>query len=271
MSVFFDQSRPDVVTVLLIVALGAVAFLTVRAAARVAVRHLLDREADQGTAADLAVAELEKRVRTVQLLAVRVAGAVIGIVAVLMVLGEFNIDIGPALAGLGVFGLAIGLGTQAIIRDWVGGIIILVENQYSRGDYVELAGVAGTVEYISLRRTVLRDENGTVHSVPHGEIRVASNQTKLWSGVSFEVQVAAPERVDEVREAIDRVGGELKDDPEWGPMIVDAPRVDRIAGIGDKGVRLLVLGSVRTKTQWKVAGELRRRIVTAVGTDGITV
>ena len=270
-SVWLDQDRPDVLTVLLIAALAGVAFIAVRAATRVAVRHLLDREADQGTAADLAAAELEKRVRTVQLLAVRIAGAVILIVALLMVFGEFNLDIGPALAGLGVFGLAVGLGTQTLIRDWVGGIIILVENQYSRGDFVELAGVQGTVEYISLRRTVLRGQDGTVHSIPHGEIRVASNQTKLWSGVSFEVQVASAERVPEVTETIDRLGQELKVDPQWGPMIVEPPRVDRIGGIGDKGVRLLVLGSVRTKAQWKVAGELRRRIVGALGTDGITL
>lgn len=236
-----------------------------------AVRHLLHREADHGPAADLAVGELEKRVHTVQSLAVRSSGALIAIVVSLMVLGEFDIDIGPALAGLGVFGLAIGLGTQALVRDWVGGIIILVENQYSRGDFVELAGVSGTVEYISLRRTVLRGEDGTVHNVPHGEIRVASNQTKLWSGVSIEVHVASPERVQEVSEAIDRIGAELKSDPEWGPMLVDTPHVDRIAGVGDGGVRLLVLGSVRTRAQWKVAGELRRRVVEALGTEGITL
>ncbi|MFN2483866.1 MAG: hypothetical protein ABR509_02865 [Candidatus Limnocylindria bacterium] len=130
MSVLFDDARPDLLTILVIVIADASAFLAVRAAARVAVRHLLDREADQGTAADLAAAELEKRVRTVQALAVRVTGALILIVAALMVFGEFSLDIGPALAGLGVFGLAIGLGTQTLVQDWLGGIVIVVENQY---------------------------------------------------------------------------------------------------------------------------------------------
>ncbi|MDQ3879782.1 MAG: mechanosensitive ion channel family protein [Chloroflexota bacterium] len=271
MSLLFDDTRPDLLSILIIVVAGAAAFLAVRAAARVAVRHLLNREAEQGTAADLAAAELEKRVRTVQSLAVRVIGAVILIVAVLMVLGEFDLDIGPALAGLGVFGLAVGLGTQTLVRDWVGGIIILVENQYGRGDFVELAGVSGTVEYISLRRTVLRSPDGTVHNVPHGEIRVASNQTKLWSGVSLEVRVAAADRLDAVTQAVDAVGREMSADGEWGPLLVEPPRVEGVTGVGDGGIRLLVRGSVRTKAQWKVAAELRRRLVQALGTDGISL
>ena len=271
MSLLFDEARPDLLSILIVLVAGTAAFLAVRAAARVAVRHLLNREAEQGTAADLATAELEKRVHTVQGLAVRVTGALILIVAGLMVLRELNLDIGPALAGLGVFGLAVGLGTQSLIQDWLGGIVILVENQYGRGDYVELAGVSGTVEYISLRRTVLRGQDGTVHTVPHGEIRVSSNHTKVWSGLTLEVHVADAARVDEVTETIERIGNEVKADPEWGPLIVDVPHVERVTGVGDRGVTLLVLGSVTTRAQWKVAGELRRRLVSALGTEGIAI
>ncbi|MFN2483867.1 MAG: mechanosensitive ion channel domain-containing protein [Candidatus Limnocylindria bacterium] len=131
--------------------------------------------------------------------------------------------------------------------------------------------MSGTVEYISLRRTVLRGQDGTVHTVPHGEVRVSSNHTKVWSGLSLEVQVADAGRVDEVGETIGRIGNGLKADPVWGPMIVDVPHVERVTGVGHRGVTLLVLGSVTTRAQWKVASELRRRVVGALGTEGITV
>ena len=255
----------------LIVVLAIVAVLALRHGARLAIRRFLRREADQGEASELAVAELEKRAGTIELLAVRAGSVLVVIVAALMILGEFEIDIGPAIAGLGIAGLAVGLGTQTLVRDWVAGILIVLENQFSVGDVVDVAGVSGTVEHISLRRTVVRSTDGTVHSIPNGEIRVASNQTKIWSGIALDVQVSAGDRVDEATQAIDRIGREMKSDGEFGPLILDPPHVDRITSIGDRGVTLLVLGSVRTKAQWKVSGELRRRVLEAFGREGIAL
>lgn len=257
--------------IVVIVVVATVAYLAVRRAVHLLVRRLLAREAGDGMAADLATAELEKRAETVEFLAVRTATLLIVIVAVLMILEELGIDIGPAIAGLGIAGLAIGLGSQTLVRDWVAGTLIVLENQFSRGDVVEIAGISGTVEHISLRRTVVRGTDGTVHSVPNGEIRVASNQTKFWSGVSIDVEIAAAERLDEVTALIDRIGREMKDDSELGPLILDPPHVDRISGIGERGVTLLVLGSVRAKEQWRVSGELRRRILAEFGREGISL
>src|SRR6186997_731548 len=108
------------------------------------------------------------------------------VLGVLMALDLFGIDIGPAIAGLGVVGIAVGLGAQTLIRDWLAGIFVVVENQYSQGDRVRIAGVEGTVEDFSLRRTKLREPDGTVHNVPNGQIVVATNLTRTAPAASIE-------------------------------------------------------------------------------------
>ena len=157
-----------------LIALSALAgFLVVRPASGSA-PHLLERRREETGTGTLPQAELERRVRTIGTLVVRVAGAVISIIAVLMALDLFGIDIGPAVAGLGVVGIAIGFGAQTLVRDWLAGIFIVLENQYSAGDMVRLVGVEGVVEDFSLRRTTLRDLDGSLHVVPNGQIIVAS-------------------------------------------------------------------------------------------------
>jgi moderate conductance mechanosensitive channel len=164
--------------VLVILVAAAIAFAAVRLALGAAVRHLLERHARQQAEGLLTAVEMERRIRTLQRLASRVIGAVIVIVACLMVLDRFAINIGPAIAGLGVAGIAVGLGAQTLVKDWLAGIFIVIENQYSAGDLVRIAGVEGEVEDFSLRRTTLRDVDGTVHSVPNGQIIVASNLSR---------------------------------------------------------------------------------------------
>ncbi|MEP6468909.1 MAG: mechanosensitive ion channel domain-containing protein [Chloroflexota bacterium] len=164
--------------VLLILVAAAIAFVAVRLALGAAVQHLLERHARQQAEGLLTAVEMERRIRTLQRLASRVIGAVIVIVASLMVLDRFAINIGPAIAGLGVIGIAVGLGAQTLVKDWLAGIFIVIENQYSAGDLVRIAGVEGKVEDFSLRRTTLRDADGTVHSVPNGQIIVASNLSR---------------------------------------------------------------------------------------------
>jgi len=161
----------------LIVVAAVVGFLALRAVVDLSVRHLMERRAAEAADGVLPPAELERRVRTVGRLVVNIAGAAILVIAVLMALDLFGIDIGPAIAGLGVVGIAVGLGAQTLIRDWLAGIFIVVENQFSQGDRVRIAGVEGTVEGFSLRRTKLREPDGTVHNVPNGQIVVATNLT----------------------------------------------------------------------------------------------
>ena len=164
--------------VVLIVVASAAAYLAIRIAVAAAVRHLIERRADDADAGNLTRVELERRVTTLGQLLVKIAAAVIVIVATLMVLKAFNVDIGPAIAGLGIAGLAVGFGAQALIKDWLSGIFIVAENQYNAGEHVRIAGVEGIVEDFSLRRTMLRDADGSVHHVPNGQIIVASNLSR---------------------------------------------------------------------------------------------
>jgi len=176
------------------IVLGAVvAQALLRIAFDTAVRHRLQRRPADNSAGALSALEAERRVRTLQRLAVRVTGSAIALIALLMIFSEVGIDVGPAVAGLGVVGIAVGFGAQTLIRDWLAGIFVVLENQYSAGDVVRIAGVEGEVQDFSLRRTTLRDTDGTVHTVPNGQIIVASN---LSRGGRLEARAADDEVTD---------------------------------------------------------------------------
>jgi small conductance mechanosensitive channel len=255
----------------LIVVAALAAFLAVRTAARVGIDHVLARRATEDDEGNLPVADLERRVRTLGMLATKVAGGLIAIIATLMVLDLFGVDIGPALAGLGVAGIAVGFGAQTLVRDWLAGIFIVLENQYNQGDVVRIAGVDGVVEDFSLRRTTLRDLDGTVHTVPNGQIIVASNMTRLWARVNLDISIPYDTDYDQAAAIINRVGEELHADAEWGPRLLEAPTVVRVNALADSAVSLKVLGQVQAAQQWAVAGELRRRILAAFARDGIEI
>ena len=253
-----------------IVLVAIVVYTILRTSARIGVRHLLER-GPGATDGVLPAIELERRVTTIERLTVRVGACLIVTIALLMVLAVFSIDIGPAVAGLGVVGIAVGLGAQTLVRDWLAGIFIVLENQYSAGDVVAIAGVEGTVEDFSLRRTTLRDLDGTVHSVPNGQIVVASNHTRVWARVNLDIGVAYDTDIERASAIIDRIGLDLADDPAWRERLLETPTVVRINALGDSGVTLKVLGQVRAAEQWAVAGELRKRILAAFSREGIEV
>jgi small conductance mechanosensitive channel len=266
------EFEPWAETTLKVVGILVVALLAAwatRLAIGAAVRHLLERRAlSEG---QLTADDLERRVKTLQRLAVRIASALIGLIALLMILDQFGISIGPAIAGLGVIGIAVGFGAQTLIRDWLAGVFIILENQYSAGDVVRISGVDGVVEDISLRRTTLRDLDGTVHTVPNGSIVVASNMTRGWARVNLDISVAYDTDIDRATAIIDGVGRSLTEDPVWRERVIEAPSVMRVNALGDSAVTLKVLGQVRPAEQWAVAGELRKRILAAFAEAGIEI
>jgi small-conductance mechanosensitive channel len=175
------QLEPWALTTLQVAAIvaGAVAgYVLIRAATRTAARHIFERRPRAADEDERAVVEAQRRMRTLEDLTVRIVGSVIAVIGLLMVLSQVGIDVGPAVAGLGVVGIAVGFGAQTLIRDWLAGIFVVLENQYSEGEQVRIAGVEGVVEDFSLRRTMLRDRDGTVHTVPNGQIIVASNLSR---------------------------------------------------------------------------------------------
>lgn len=256
-------------TIVLILIVGAVGFLVLQRTVRIVAGRVLAMTPSDDPAVATSGPERVKRVETLSRLTVRVALVVIVIVVVLMALSEVGIDIGPAVAGLGIAGVAIGLGTQTFVRDLVAGIFILAENQFSRGDIVRIAGAEGLVEEFGLRRTVLRDLDGTVHHVPNGQITVASNLTRVWARVNLDVAVARDADIDAAGRLLDEVGAALAADPQWSNRILEAPAVLRVEAIGETAVTFKVLGTVRAAEQWAVAGEFRRRTVRALDGAGI--
>jgi small conductance mechanosensitive channel len=215
--------------------------------------------------------EIEKRADTLTQVVYRTVWVVGVVVAVLTVLPEVGINIGPLLAGAGIAGLAVGLGAQSLVRDAINGLFILVENQYGKGDVVNIAGVGGLVEDVNLRRTVLRDLDGTVHSIPNGQVALSSNLTRGWSRVNVNVRVAYGEDLDRVMAVIDRVGQELAEDPDFGPLIVTPPRALRVDAFGDSGIEIKILGETQPIRQWDVMGELRKRLKKAFDGEGIEI
>src|SRR5574340_824829 len=234
------------------------------------VQALVDREAREGTAQELSAIEVAKRAATIEGLGRTGLRALIVLVAVLMALDALHLNVAPAIAGLGIVGLALGLGAQSVVKDYLAGTFILIENQYARGDVVRIANVAGTVEDFSLRRTTLRDLDGTVHTVPNGLITVASNLTRIWARINVELTVPFGTDVERARAVIDRVGAEMASDPTWELRILEAPRFEWVTSLSG-GLKLRASGSVRAADRWAAAGELRRRLAVAFAEAGIAL
>ena len=235
------------------------------------VKALLDREASEGTAQELSAVELKKRMDTLDALGGRTLQAFIVVIGGLMVLERVGLNIGPAIAGLGVVGIAVGFGAQSLVRDYLNGALILIENQFGKGDVVRVAGVDGTVEDFTLRRTTLRDLDGVVHTVPNGEIRVASNLTRVWARINQDVTVAYGTDIDKAIVVVDKVGAEMAGDPEWKRRVLEAPRVERVEALAEYGVTLKILGTVRAADQWAAGGDFRKRLLTAFKVNGIEI
>ncbi len=193
------------------------------------------------------------------------------IFVIFMVLSELDVSIGPILAGLGIAGIAVGFGAQYLIRDLIAGVFILMENQYRVGDVAKVADIAGLVEEVNLRKTVLRDLDGIVHHVPNGEIKVASNYTRHFARVNLDVSVAYGTDLDHAISVINQVGQELAEDEKWAKVIRSVPQVLRVNKLGDSGIDIKILGDVKPLEQWNVMGELRLRIKKAFDAAGIEI
>jgi moderate conductance mechanosensitive channel len=236
---------------------------------RGAVRALVNREATEGTAQELSAIELRKRSETLQSLADGLVRSLILVVAFVTALDKFGLNIGPAVAGLGVVGVALGFGAQSLVRDYLAGMFALIENHYSRGDVVKIADVTGTVEDFTLRRTTLRDIDGTVHIVPNGLIGVTSNLTRVWARINLDVTVVYGTDIDRLTEVVNELGRQMADEPAWKRRVMEAPRVERVEALGEYGVTLKILGTVRAGDRWSAAGELRKRVLAAFRANGI--
>src|SRR6266699_777360 len=201
-----------------------------------------------------------QQVRTVASVVTSISVFVVFFVAALEVLSLLGLNLGPMLASAGIAGLAIGFGAQTLVHDFINGFFILLENQYDIGDVVRIAGVKGTVERMSLRQTVLRDEDGTVHIVPNSTIQIVSNATRDWSQFALRVTVAYSEPSDKVVKLLKEVAEEVRHEEEFADDIVSDIQVPGIDRVGPGEAEYLMLIKTRPNKQYGVSRELRRRI-----------
>ncbi len=254
------------IKIAIIIILGAVAFfITQRLVPRVIKKTILLRMRDKS---DLVV---KKRSKTISHVITNTIGVLLGIIVLFTILGQVGVNIGPALASLGILGLAVSFGAQTLIKDLINGLFILMEDQYGIGDVVKVAGISGLVEDVNLRRTVLRDLDGIVHHIPNSEIGVASNFTKEYSRVNMNISVSYNEDLDRVIGVINRVCAEMVEEKNWKDKILKAPQVLRVDALGDSGIDIKILGDTRPSMQWEVMGELRKRIKNEFDREGIEI
>lgn len=195
--------------------------------------------------------------------------ALILIVAVLMALSELTIDITPLIAGAGIVGLAIGLGAQTLVKDLIGGLFILLEDQYHIGDVVKVGAVSGTVEQITLRATYLRDGDGTLHLVPNGEIRVVSNATAGWARAIVDARVGYDQDSGKALRVLQAVVDETNADPEIKSLLLEPLALTGVEALDADAMRLRIAGKTAAGAQDAVSRAVRRRIKERFDAEGI--
>jgi len=212
-----------------------------------------------------------QRAETVGALLKSVASFGIWTLAGLMALGTLGLDLGPLIAGAGIVGVAVGFGSQNLVRDFISGIFMLMEDQYGVGDVVDAGPATGTVEGVGLRTTRLRDVSGTLWHIPNGEIRRVGNRSQGWARALVDVEVAYSTDLDDTTRTIEQVAHDLYADAHWAPRILEPPEVWGVEELGPEGIRVRLVAKTRPLEQWKVARELRARLKVAFDQAGIEV
>jgi small conductance mechanosensitive channel len=203
--------------------------------------------------------ERQERAETLKRVFQNAAQTLIVLLASLAILQQLGIDVTVLIGGAAVIGMAVAFGAQNLIKDYFSGFMILVENQYSVGNIIRIGDTVGAVENISMRMTVLRDIEGVVHFIPHGNVTQVSNLTHGWSRVSLDIGVAYKEDTDRVMAVLLDLLNEIRDDEQFGPMVLGEPEVLGVEALADSAVIIKVLIKTRPLKQWDVKREMLRR------------
>lgn len=215
--------------------------------------------------------EIKKRAQTLSQVFNTTTTLIVTVIVMLMILPELGIEIAPLLAGVGIIGLAVGFGAQNLVRDFISGLFIIIEDQYAIGDVVKIGDKTGSVESLNLRRTVLRDLDGAQHYIPNSEIKTASNLTKDWSRIDLEVSVAYSADIEQVTRLLNRIGKDLTQDSKYKDFFIEAPEVLGIDELGKSEIIIKMLGKTKPLKQWEMTRELRKRIKLAFDENKITI
>ncbi len=200
-----------------------------------------------------------------------IVSVLLAVSALLMLLSEFGVDITPLLASVGVAGLAVSLGAQTLIKDVIGGILVLLENQYAVGEFITVGAVSGQVERITLRSTQLRALNGDLCIVPNGEVRVLVNQTRDWSRVAVDLGVAYEEDLDRALGILEQSAADFARDPVSGPDLLEPPQVLGVNSLGDSAAMVRIAVKTQPGKQWVVGRALRRFLLATCEREGVSL
>ena len=211
----------------------------------------------------------QQRASTLGDVAAGIARTTVWSIALLVILDELGINLAPLIASVGVAGIAIGFGAQALVRDVISGLFVLLEDQYGVGDVVTIGDSSGTVEDVTLRMTRLRAVDGTVWFVPNGEVRRVGNSSMEWSRALIDVFVAHGTDLDAAKEEILAEARAFASDKEWAPAVLEPPELWGVQAIEEKGVRIRLLVKTGPREQYVVARELRMRLATRLTNAGI--
>ncbi|MBK8987781.1 MAG: mechanosensitive ion channel family protein [Chloroflexi bacterium] len=249
-------------TILAILVLSLVANFLLGAVVRYATHRVSLIDGEAGSA-------LDKRAKTISTV-LRSAGSVLIVAtAVVMVLQEVGVPVAPLLASVGVVGLAFGLGAQTLVKDTISGLFILIENQYMVEDVIEVNGVVGTIEEMTLRTTMIRDVAGVLYVIPNGEIRIVANRSRGWSRAIVDVSITYEADVDRALSVLQAIGDGLAADAEMALLLRERPQVTGVEGLEDWAVRLRLMVKTAPNQHWAVQRELRRRIRLEFAAQGI--
>lgn len=232
-------------------------------------RHvLLKRMAYRNEEPDL---EIEKRLNTLMGIVRKTIRIIIWSIFGMIFLEKININIAPILTGAGIVGLAVGFGSQELVRDFLAGFFILLEDGIRAGDVVTLNGTSGKVEKIELRTITLRDSSGVVHIFQNGKINTISNMTKGWSAMVFNISVAYKEDLNQVMRLMKEVGDGMYEDELYKTKMLDTMEVSGLNSFGDSA--LVIRGRIRTKPgqQWGIGREYRKRLKEAFDQNNIEI
>ncbi len=209
------------------------------------------------------------RAQTIAAVLRSICSGVIGGFALIYVLGALGLNLGPLLAGAGVAGVALGFGAQSLVRDFLSGMFMLIEDQYGVGDVVDVGEASGTVEQVTLRVTRLRDQNGTVWHVPNGQILRVGNKSQQWARAVLDVPVSPSADLERAAAVIFEAASAVWELPEAKPDVLDAPEVLGIEYLGPDAATIRVQGKTRPGAQWRVSRLLRVRIAESLAAADI--
>jgi small conductance mechanosensitive channel len=220
---------------------------------------------------DLDSSEMEKRIETLISILRSTIKVVVWLVIGMLILRKIGIDIAPIIAGAGIVGLAVGFGAQELVRDFITGFFMLMENQIREGDVAIINGTGGLVEHVGMRTIVLRDLSGVVHVFQNGKINTLSNMTKNWSAMVFDIGVAYKEDTDRVVEVIGQVAEKLRSDPDFEDSILEPIEIFGVDQFGDSAVTIKARFKTKPIEQWTVGREFKRRLKKAFDEQGIEI